>query len=573
MATPPERVRTLRTPGPNILGRGVRILHQDGDVLVVEKPPGLLTSATPGSETANLADRIRLMLRKAGVKPSRADRARGGAAGPVPIPGVIHRLDREASGVVVFSTSARAYPWLKEDFKSKRVHRMYLALVHGQVGAPGESGTIQSFLKEAMNGRVVSIAPEEYRGPVTGPGKAKHKTRGARPGGDDDVARLAVTHYRVLGVGNGLSLVQVRLASGRKHQIRVHLASKGHSIVGDRYYGKPGEHDVLDRLGLHASELGFTHPGTGQSMRWVSPAPAAFYRAVGMEVPRVTAQAEVERPIKAAGGDGPSGAGTLVFEPKGAPDREAADTSWNKVAAWYDNLIDDRKSDHYSEQIVPGVLRLVGPEPGLRVLDVACGQGVMSRALAQQGCEVVGVDAAPKLIEAARGRGGGKFFVGDAREVGSLDLGDARAFDCAVCVMALTNIEPVEPVLSGIAQRLAPGGACVLVISHPAFRAPGQTAWAWDQRDGRQFRRVDGYLSTGQHRIQMHPGENPDIVTWTFHRPLQHYVQALRQAGLAVTELEEWASRRVSQAGPRAEEENRARREIPLFMAIRAEKR
>ncbi|HZW05508.1 MAG TPA: hypothetical protein VFF65_00170, partial [Phycisphaerales bacterium] len=148
-------------------------------------------------------------------------------------------------------------------------------------------------------------------------------------------------------------------------------------------------------------------------------------------------------------------------------------------------------------------------------------------------------------------------------------------FDTATCVMALGNIEPIDPVLEGVASLLKPGGALVFVISHPSFRAPGQTSWGWDDAGAqpRQFRRVDGYLSAGQHRISMHPGDAPDVVTWTFHRPLQAYVKALAAAGFVIETLEEWPGQRVSQPGPRAAEENRTRQEIPLFLAVRAVKR
>jgi ubiquinone/menaquinone biosynthesis C-methylase UbiE len=256
----------------------------------------------------------------------------------------------------------------------------------------------------------------------------------------------------------------------------------------------------------------------------------------------------------------------------------AVKTSWDPVADWYDQLLGDKGNDNYQQVILPGVVRLLDPKPGARILDVACGQGVLCRRLATLGAAVTGVDASARLIEAARRRSSENvpagvtpptFAVGDARELAGLGL---RDWDSAVCVMALANIDPVEPVMRGVAGVLGPGGAFVLVVAHPAFRAPEQTSWGWDHKTGRQFRRVDGYLSPGQHRIQMHPGKAPDVVTWTFHRPLQTYVRALAEAGFVVEAMEEWPGMRVSTSGPRAPEENRARREIPLFLAVRAVK-
>jgi len=210
------------------------------------------------------------------------------------------------------------------------------------------------------------------------------------------------------------------------------------------------------------------------------------------------------------------------------------------------------------------------------------------------------VDSSPRLIEAARkraegGEGSARFEVADARGLEKLpaDVRD-RPFDAATSIMALMNIDPLEAVLRGCASMLKPGGHLVAVILHPAFRAPGQTSWAWDQvepsgrgprkgpqRGGRggdpaerQYRRVDGYLSPGQTPITMNPGkaahgEQP-VVTWTFHRPIQAYVRALTEAGFLIEALEEWPSMRKSQPGPRAAEENRSRREIPMFLGIRA---
>jgi len=231
----------------------------------------------------------------------------------------------------------------------------------------------------------------------------------------------------------------------------------------------------------------------------------------------------------------------------------------------------------------------------------------MCRVMAGLGASVVGVDASGRLIDAAkRADTKGTYVVGDAR---NLPPETGEAFDATTCIMALMNIDPLNPVLAGMAARLRPGGTAVAVILHPAFRSPGQTSWQWDKgvergdwrgrRDGRasretgrpprdarddrpttsnarQYRRVDGYLSQGHKAIVMNPAAaaqgKPAVTTVTYHRPIQVYVQAFAQAGLLVSALEEWPSLRLSQPGPRAAEENRARREIPMFLAIRGVK-
>jgi 23S rRNA-/tRNA-specific pseudouridylate synthase/ubiquinone/menaquinone biosynthesis C-methylase UbiE len=541
------------------LPAGVKVVYEDDDIIVVEKPTGLTTAAGPEEPRETLFDMVKKLARAKVGRPTSRSRGRdkaaveadaGGSSGHGKVfAGIIHRLDREASGLLVFSKNEKAYHWLKDDFKSKRVHRIYFALVEGIMGEVGEQGTIQSFLRESRDGTVASIKGDDFRG---GGGVAMGGW-----GEEHDQARPAVTHYRVLGSGNGMSLVQLRLETGRKHQIRVHMKEKGHPIVGDRRYN--AFRDDLRRLCLHAAELGFSHPGTGATVRFRSDPPVGFYTLVGSKVPA------------------PSGTATLKQPPVAHSSHQPEDTSWENVAGWYDALIDEKRSDHYDKIIIPGTLRMVKPQPGVRVLDVACGQGVISRELARLGASVVGVDSSPALVDTARARAvtqglEAEFHIGDARSLDALPLADA-SFDSVTCVMAMANINPLEPLLASVARVLKPGGTLVFSITHPAFRAPDQTSWGWDEKTRGQYRRVDGYLSLGQKAIKMHPGSAPDIVTWTFHRPLQTYVRLLSEAGLLVETLEEWPAVRVSEPGPRAEAENRARREIPLFVGIRAIKR
>lgn len=542
---------------PRRLRNSIRVMHEDDDIMVVEKPPGVITADPTRTNTDTLFDILKEHLGN-----SRGAGARRRGYENRQSVWVIHRLDKEASGLLVFAKTPHALDFLKEEFRAKRVHRMYVAVAEGVVGPAGHTGTCQSFLREEPGGRVTSIDSDKFRGAP----------------GDDDLAKLAITHYKVLASRpagqhmqdiDGTSLLQIRLETGRKHQIRAHMGSIGHPLVGDYRY--EARTDGLSRLALHAAELGFSHPRTGLKLRFASPAPASFYRMVGTEPPAAIASRAPE-PI----------AERPITPPVPVVDPPSRDTSWDRVAAWYDELLDDKGNDHYEHVILPGAIRLVDPVAGMRFLDVACGQGVLCRRLGAIGVRAVGVDLAPQLISAAQRRSeqrdpsaphgahAPEYHVGDARELGALKL---RDFDAAACIMALGNIDPLEPVFSGIHAALKPGASFTFVISHPAFRAPGQTAWEWDQREGKQYRRVDGYLSQGHKRIQMHPGADPSVVTWTFHRPLQLYARLLGAVGFAITELEEWPGMRISNSGPRAQEENRARREIPLFVAIKAIKR
>ncbi len=247
-------------------------------------------------------------------------------------------------------------------------------------------------------------------------------------------------------------------------------------------------------------------------------------------------------------------------------------TDWTNVAEWYDRLVGDAGSEFHRHVVLPGVLRLLASPARQRVLDVACGQGVLCRLLHERGDEVTGVDAAAPLIDAARQRGPGpiRYHVGDARAL-SPSLGEA-SFDAAACVLAIQNIHPIQPLCDGVARLLKPMGRFAIVMMHPAFRGPKETAWGWDGKTKTQYRRVDRYLIPRKSPIVAHPGAAPDVYTWTFHKPIESYVKALRNAGLLIDAIEEWASHKTSDSGPRAGAENTARKEIPMFLAVRGVK-
>lgn len=547
---------------PAFLARGTPVVYEDDEVVVVDKPTGMVsadpTRATGADRAARPAARegeTLFDLVKKHVKehaPVRRARRSDDAGNRKEAPGrawVIHRLDKEASGLIVFAKTRQAFESLKDQFQHKTARRVYYALAEGVLegGAAGTTGTRESFIAEDRGGDA-----------------------GRSGRGRDGPKQRAVTHYRVVGAGHGLTLLSVTLETGRKNQIRIHMQELGHPLSGDRRFGATG--DAIGRLGLHAAELGFEHPGTGERIVFESPPPPSFFKATGLKFARPDLEhtPTLRAPASPLEHPGPPA--------KSAPPPSSArnDTSWNQVAEWYDTLLEDKGSDHYENVILPGALTLLNTQRGDRVLDVACGQGILCRRLAALGAEVVGLDAAPRLIEAARTRSRDvEYHITDARDLGVLGL---SGFDRACCVMALSNFDPMQPALDAIAAALKPGGVFVAVITHPCFRAPGESHWGWDNAASRQFRRIDAYLTPFKRDIQMHPGKaaagkrGGDVSTATFHRPIGGYVEALSRAGLLVSDLREWPSERAANSGPRAPEENRARLEIPLFLGIRAVK-
>lgn len=247
------------------------------------------------------------------------------------------------------------------------------------------------------------------------------------------------------------------------------------------------------------------------------------------------------------------------------------DTSWGGVAEWYDKHL-EKGTDTYHDKVVhPNLVRMLGDVKGKQVLDLACGQGMFSRILADKGAGVIGVDLGKELIAIAEKKNEGYKFKVHYFHSASNDLYMVKdeTKDIVVCVLALQNIEKLQETVQEVSRVLKKGGRFITVINHPSFRNPKHTHWGYDEHEGVQYRRVDEYLSESKIKIDMTPGSREDKkFTVSFHRPLQVYVKTFGKHGLAVTRLEEWESHKASEKGPRKAAEDKSRKEIPLFMAL-----
>ena len=224
----------------------IRIVFEDADLIVIDKAERLLTvtgsaggsgSGTGGDGGEENAEA--LLNRYAAARPGETRIHH------------VHRLDRDASGLLVFAKNAFMGDRLKELFAAHAIERRYVAIVSGSLRE--SSGSFRSFLAEGRDRRVRSL----------------------RIGDDPSAGKEAITHYRTTVSGATYSMLELTLETGRRNQIRVHLAEAGHPILGDTMYGKGGD-DPLGRLALHARHLGFVHPGSRRRVAFTSEEPRAF---------------------------------------------------------------------------------------------------------------------------------------------------------------------------------------------------------------------------------------------------------------------------------------------------------
>ncbi len=224
------------------------IVYSDRDIVVVEKPPGMLTVADEAGNKDTLAEYTRTLLRRAG------DRDVG--------LGVVHRIDRDTSGLVVFTRTAEAKRVLAAKFRAHDIERVYQAIAHGRVCEASIESDLLMDRGDGLRGSHGHFRRSGNAAPAT--------------------ARRSVTHVRPLAVLKGATLIECRLETGRQHQIRIHLSEQGHPLVGERVYIRDYEGPRIDapRTMLHARTLGFAHPKSGERLAFDREPPADFQAVV-----------------------------------------------------------------------------------------------------------------------------------------------------------------------------------------------------------------------------------------------------------------------------------------------------
>ena len=232
------------TAAPEVIP--LTIVYEDEHLIVVDKPAGMVVHPAAGNRAGTL---VNALLHHC--------RGRLSGIGGVARPGIVHRIDKDTSGLLVAAKSEVAHEGLARQFADHTIERVYLALVNGRPNPPQGAISARIGRSDANRKKMAVLANNSSRG--------KH----------------AVTHYKVLENMDHCALVECRLETGRTHQVRVHLASIGHALLGDPAYGRtsPQLRAILQRLGfhrqaLHAAVLGFVHPVTSDILRFTSDPPS-----------------------------------------------------------------------------------------------------------------------------------------------------------------------------------------------------------------------------------------------------------------------------------------------------------
>jgi SAM-dependent methyltransferase len=243
--------------------------------------------------------------------------------------------------------------------------------------------------------------------------------------------------------------------------------------------------------------------------------------------------------------------------------------SWDRVATWYDGWVGQEGSAYHQAIGIPAVLDLLEPRFGEEILDIGCGQGVLAPHVMEAGAHYTGVDASPRLVEAGRRRHrGARLVVGDARRLSAVAELHAGAFDAAVFLLSIQDIDPLPEVLAGVDWALRRRARVVMLMTHPAFRQPRHSGWGYDEGRKLVFRRIDTYLTPMAVPMKS-LGGGP--ATRSFHRPVSAYVNGLAAVGFATDRMLELADLPPDQRpGGTARATAQAHAEIPIFLCLRA---
>ncbi len=255
-----------------------------------------------------------------------------------------------------------------------------------------------------------------------------------------------------------------------------------------------------------------------------------------------------------------------TYRPAAKEARRTEKTGWDEMAPWYSGWAGAGHIFHKTVAF-PALVPLLNLKRGMRVVDLACGFGVLRDVVEKVGAEYVGIDKSPTMIrkakeDALKVRSGAHFYISDVALPGGIKIPEAKPFDRAVFIFSIQDIDNLKDAVKNATKFLNANGELLIFMVHPAFRIPRQSGWGKDEGRKLTYRRVDRYKSEVTIPLPQRTGGETQVTSFFYHRPLQSYADALKESGMLIAEIKEVYT------GTKNMET-----EFPHFMIIRAVKR
>ncbi len=242
-------------------------------------------------------------------------------------------------------------------------------------------------------------------------------------------------------------------------------------------------------------------------------------------------------------------------------------SSWESASKWYNSIVGNEGHYFHKNIILPKVLEIIKMKKISSILDLGCGQGILSNILSPS-IEYCGIDLSSSLIKMAKKRKNHSFIVADIEKPLPIDK---KNFDAAFIILSIQNLKNPQNAIKNAFMHLKKDGFLIIVMNHPCFRIPRQSSWDIDRKNNIQARKINKYMSHLEIPIDVHPSKKNSQKVNSYHHPLSSYSEWLNENNFSISRIYEWVSDKTS-TGKYSKMENISRKEFPMFLTIVAKK-